>query len=308
MPPISVRFNIRSSLAFIDRLRGGRAFTAFDPRGYGLSGPMLGEPRVECWAEDLRAVVDATAERVHLISFSSTAYFAALFAREHPERVASIIFRSPTIAGLMGREPRAHSGAFCQLMEADFSLALNLLLHQAFAIDPAEPIAEYVAGYEAGFKRDLYRKLVHSELHRTARLEDYLRGVEVPVLVWGDRGDETGLAAAAAMVPNARMAVIPRIQESASKGGAIGPTINDFLAQAERGERAWASPNNHASLSPRETDVLRLVAAGRTNAEVASGLALSVRTVERHLENIYRETGAANRTAASAWAIRNGLA
>jgi DNA-binding NarL/FixJ family response regulator len=61
-------------------------------------------------------------------------------------------------------------------------------------------------------------------------------------------------------------------------------------------------------LSVREVQVLRLVAAGRSNREIAAELALSEKTVENHLTSIYGKVGADNRAAASAYAIRAGLA
>jgi DNA-binding CsgD family transcriptional regulator len=63
-----------------------------------------------------------------------------------------------------------------------------------------------------------------------------------------------------------------------------------------------------AGLSAREVEVLRLVAAGRSNREIASDLVLSEKTVENHLTRIYAKTGAENRAAAAAFAIRHGLA
>jgi predicted ATPase/DNA-binding CsgD family transcriptional regulator len=63
-----------------------------------------------------------------------------------------------------------------------------------------------------------------------------------------------------------------------------------------------------AGLSVREVQVLRLVAAGRSNREIAAELALSEKTVENHLTSIYGKVGADNRAAASAYAIRAGLA
>ncbi|MBA2634429.1 MAG: helix-turn-helix transcriptional regulator [Chloroflexi bacterium] len=63
-------------------------------------------------------------------------------------------------------------------------------------------------------------------------------------------------------------------------------------------------------LSDREVDVLRLVAAGRSNEEIAGDLVLSIRTVERHISNIYSKIGASGRTArvaASGYAHRHGL-
>ena len=54
--------------------------------------------------------------------------------------------------------------------------------------------------------------------------------------------------------------------------------------------------------------MLRLLAAGRSNREVAAALALSVRTVERHITNLYLKIDARNRADATAYAVRHGLA
>ncbi|MBE0608979.1 MAG: helix-turn-helix transcriptional regulator [Dehalococcoidia bacterium] len=61
-------------------------------------------------------------------------------------------------------------------------------------------------------------------------------------------------------------------------------------------------------LSEREVEVLRLIAAGRSNAEIAEGLFISPHTVGRHVSNIFGKLGIANRADAAAWAVRNGLA
>ena len=65
-----------------------------------------------------------------------------------------------------------------------------------------------------------------------------------------------------------------------------------------------------AGLSPRETEVLRLVARGLSNEDIAHRLVLSVRTVERHVANVYGKIGASGRTAraiATAWAHSHGI-
>jgi DNA-binding CsgD family transcriptional regulator len=86
--------------------------------------------------------------------------------------------------------------------------------------------------------------------------------------------------------------------------------------QARRAQRLLAEIDPGARgrpdlrLTPREVEVLRLVGQGRGNDEIAGDLFLSVRTVERHLANIYTKIGATGRTAratATAFAHRNNL-
>lgn len=60
-------------------------------------------------------------------------------------------------------------------------------------------------------------------------------------------------------------------------------------------------------LSPRETEVLRLVAAGRSNAEIAAGLVVSEKTVARHLSNIFTKLDVRSRTAAAAFAYEHRM-
>jgi DNA-binding CsgD family transcriptional regulator len=61
-------------------------------------------------------------------------------------------------------------------------------------------------------------------------------------------------------------------------------------------------------LSAREAEVLRLVAAGLTNKQIAGELYLSQKTVARHLSNIFVKIGVATRAAATAWAFEHGVA
>jgi DNA-binding CsgD family transcriptional regulator len=72
------------------------------------------------------------------------------------------------------------------------------------------------------------------------------------------------------------------------------------------GRKPSQSPGN-AGLTEREIEVLRLLADGETNKSIAGRLVLSVRTVERHIAEIYAKTGAHGRAAATAFALRHGL-
>jgi LuxR family transcriptional regulator, maltose regulon positive regulatory protein len=68
-----------------------------------------------------------------------------------------------------------------------------------------------------------------------------------------------------------------------------------------------ASADATSVLTPRELDVLKLVAQGLSNTEIAQRLVLSEHTVHRHLANILRKLGLSSRAAAAAWGTRAGL-
>jgi DNA-binding NarL/FixJ family response regulator len=60
-------------------------------------------------------------------------------------------------------------------------------------------------------------------------------------------------------------------------------------------------------LAARELEVLRLLAAGRSNRDIAGALTISERTVARHLQNISAKLGVSSRTAASVFAVEQKL-
>ena len=60
-------------------------------------------------------------------------------------------------------------------------------------------------------------------------------------------------------------------------------------------------------LTEREAEVLRLVAAGKTNKQIAEDLYLSAKTVGRHMSNIFAKLGVNSRAAATSFAHRHGI-
>ncbi len=69
-----------------------------------------------------------------------------------------------------------------------------------------------------------------------------------------------------------------------------------------------AASQTAAGLTPREVEVLRLVATGKTNRAIAAELYLSEKTVARHVSNIFTKLGVSSRAAATAYAYQHDLA
>ena len=67
------------------------------------------------------------------------------------------------------------------------------------------------------------------------------------------------------------------------------------------------SPAYPDGLTAREVEVLRLVAAGKSNQDIADALVITLRTAGNHVANILNKTGLANRTEAAAYAIRQDI-
>ena len=79
-------------------------------------------------------------------------------------------------------------------------------------------------------------------------------------------------------------------------------------ARREKLESQPVAPATYPDgLTQREVEVLRLLALGRNNREIAEELVISLRTVAHHVTSILTKTGAANRTEAAAYAARQGL-
>jgi ATP/maltotriose-dependent transcriptional regulator MalT len=101
----------------------------------------------------------------------------------------------------------------------------------------------------------------------------------------------------------------------AAWGEGLGMTMEEAIAEAQREPSVeqlavvapTSSPDNLAGLSAREIDVLRLIAAGLTNHQIAARLVLSTYTVQAHLRSIYSKLGVANRSAATRYALEHNL-
>jgi HD-GYP domain-containing protein (c-di-GMP phosphodiesterase class II) len=90
--------------------------------------------------------------------------------------------------------------------------------------------------------------------------------------------------------------------------GRVDPGAVDAVLAAAGQPRSHARRGTWpAGLTDREVEVLRLIARGRTNRDVAAQLYLSTKTVGRHVENLYAKAGVRSRAAAAVWAMEHRL-
>jgi DNA-binding NarL/FixJ family response regulator len=148
----------------------------------------------------------------------------------------------------------------------------------------------------------------------TRRLRERRPGTHVIVLTTyaDDRSVVAALRAGARgfLTKDAGADEIERALRAVMRGeAAIDPAVQHHVVAAVAGS-APAAPEESLpdGLTPREAEVMSLIAAGLTNAEIADRLVITEATVKSHVNHLFGKTGARDRAQAVAYAYRNGLA
>jgi DNA-binding NarL/FixJ family response regulator len=144
-----------------------------------------------------------------------------------------------------------------------------------------------------------------------ADVSDLLPQIRVPTLVLHARNDaiipfEWGREVAAS-VPGSLFVPLEGknhyLLEQEPAWGVFLSEVRGFLATSARSGSAYPG-----GLSPREAEVLKLVAAGKSNRQIAEELTISINTADRHVSNILTKIDASNRAEAASFAVRHDLA
>jgi len=283
----------------------------YDERGCGLStATAADELSVDTWVGDLEAVVDAARlERFALLGISQGAAIAVAYAARHPERVGDLVLYGGYARGRLLRGQEREEEALLAAIRAGWSTSDPTFRHVFSMLFLPRGTSAQMAWYD-------------ELLRSTTTVETAIRLFEARGLV--DVTAEAGKVAARTLVVHARGDLLVPVAEAHLLAQLIPdsrlvvldsanhilladePAWEDFVATLHdflRAPRVRTPSLAKRALSRRELDVLELVAAGMSNEAIAGQLVLSVRTVERHLSNIYaklRISGKAARAAAAA--------
>ena len=273
----------------------------YDGRGQGLSTRGLREDTSEsALRQDLETLADhLKLDHFHLMAREWTGHVAAHYAARHPERVSSLILSCMNVANTDWSR-----GIYDVFASQNWDSFLRIILS-------VNQFEEQTRSLER-LKRTITQAdwAIRITALSDSDLTDVLAEIKAPTLVFHTR-DRVQLpieesAKLAARIPNARMVVL---DGTAPLGDATQgmQAIEAFLADLPVAAEETRSDGLSDGLSARELEVLRLVAAGKSNAQIADELVISQNTVIRHVSNIFAKTGVANRAQAGAYARDHGI-
>jgi pimeloyl-ACP methyl ester carboxylesterase/DNA-binding CsgD family transcriptional regulator len=290
----------------------------YDERGHGLSDRGVTDHSLEARVADLEAVADdAGFERFALMAMAQGGPVAIEYAARHPERLTRLIFYGSFAGDQMPTTPE--------------EIELFATFESLIRVGWARPTSEFrrvfsrmmiPGGTEEQMRwlDDLQRMAVDAETallarshRRTADSTARMAELDLPTLVLHSLGDQMQefqhSRKLAASIRGARLVALPSnnhiVLADEPAWQVFLREVTEFIAQDRvSAPVAEADVEMTSLLSPRELDILRLAARGCDNDAIAAELFLSVRTVERHLQNVYAKLGLQGRTARTAAVAR----
>ncbi len=306
--------------SWYERLARDHMLVRYDVRGTGSSDRDVEDHSLDAQVSDLEAVVDRLGlTKFDLMAATDAGPVAISYAARHPKKVARLALWCSWARTADLASPRIQ--ALASLINQDWELMTDTCAQMVFGWSEGE-----VGQRAADRMRQAVTPGAATAALAAARRIDVtasLAKVASPTLVlhrsdvaWFPNGIAQGLASA---IPDSRLTLLDGESTAPYVGDteAAATALLEFLEEQPKGA-AGAEMGRPASdvqqgtprvagLTSREVEVLRLVAAGRTNKEIADDLVLSVRTVERHVQNVYGKIGARRRAVATAYALTRGI-
>jgi pimeloyl-ACP methyl ester carboxylesterase/DNA-binding CsgD family transcriptional regulator len=286
----------------------------YDGRGTGQSQRDVDDLSLDAMVRDLEAVVaSARLGRFSLFGYYHSCLLAIAYAATHPTQVTRLLLFGGAARGWDAMAP-AETQALLTLIERDWDLFTDAAAHAWLGWSAGETGRLMADAFRTATTPATARSML--QMARETDVSGDLPRVRAPALVLHRQGERQipvdVSKELAATLPNGTLLQLhgatPTLFVEDPEGDV--KILVDFLTDGVAQAPAPAPQERRReanTLTPRELEVLRLVAGGESNAEVAHRLGLSVHTVERHLANLYPKIGARGRSDATAYAIRRGM-
>jgi pimeloyl-ACP methyl ester carboxylesterase/DNA-binding CsgD family transcriptional regulator len=295
---------------FMQGLAAGKQAIRYDRLGCGMSDRK--RPRKTMTLENELAMLDAVVdhlglERFSLFGGSFAGCTAVVYAARHGERVDRLVLYGSFANGAELAHPPARE-ALIELVRKHWGLGSRMLADTFAPSGSAAERASFASFQRNSASPEMAADLL--ELTFATDVRETLAGVRVPTLIVHRRGDRAIRLGAgeqlAALIPNADLVVLEGDAHLPWQGDLddVLVAVAPFLGVTPPARETRAEVEE---LTPREREVLRLVAEGLSDGDIAAQLVLSPHTVHRHVANILRKLGLHSRAAAAAHAARAGL-
>ncbi|HEX2087101.1 MAG TPA: alpha/beta fold hydrolase [Solirubrobacteraceae bacterium] len=300
--------------AFVEALAEHHTVIRYDRLGCGLSDRERPPDQftLEHEVGALGAVIEEVGvERPALLGVSCGGCTATAYAIRNP--VASIVYAASFAQGSRMGEASVQR-LLVAAVRTHWGMGSRLLADVFMGGTTEAERVQYEEIQRASATPDMAAELL--ELSFGYDVRELLPRLDAPTLVVHRRGDdavpfELGRELAS-LLPGARFVPLDGRTHLpwAGQSGTMVELILRFLdggEGADGGERPDGETSDNGGLSPRELDVLRLVASGLSDAQIAESLVLSPHTVHRHVANIRTKLRQPTRAAAAAEAARRSL-
>jgi pimeloyl-ACP methyl ester carboxylesterase/DNA-binding CsgD family transcriptional regulator len=300
---------------FLRKLSAFTRVIAFDKRGMGLSDrdPRRETPSLAERMDDIAAVMDAAdCPRGALLAWSEGGPTSLLFTQRSPERVAALILVGTSARFTLSEDfpegiPRDMLELFIDTMRQDWGTGAGFELYAPSMADDAR-MKSWWASYQR-FASSPGAVAGSLRMHLDVDVRHVLPSIAVPTLIM-HRTRDMLVPVECARFTASRITGAQYVEQPGEdhmywlgdQNGTLS-VIRGFLAGTPDGAPIAALRQSRRrpaagweSLTDAEMDVVRLVAAGMTNRQIAARLYLSPRTIQTHVSHIMRKLGAARRS------------